>query len=142
MIRRGMSIGSVREEMAALSVKMIRADPADPADEADVARYLALKASRQHQLDELRFLRRLRHRPSPALAEAARTWPDWLRHSLSWRDRADIRACLRALKTAGDIGPRALGGEVVGEAPEQHAQAEAITIEIEALIGAAEGDRT
>lgn len=112
MIRRGMSIDDVREEMAALEIGMLRLDPNDPADDADVARYRALKASRQHQIDELRFLRRMRHRPSPALAEAALTWPAWLRHNMSRRERADIRACLRALKTAEDIGPRELGGEV------------------------------
>lgn len=112
MIRRGMTPAAVREEMAALSVKMIRADPNDPADDADVARYQALRASRQHQIDELRFLRRTRHRPSPALAEAVLTWPEGLRRNMGRRERGDIRACLRALKSARDIGPREMGGGV------------------------------
>ncbi len=105
-LRKGMSIDDVREEMAALEIGMLRLDPNDRADEDDVARYLALKASRQHQLDELRFQRLVHHRPCQSLAEAVLTWPEKLRRDISRAERRIIRRAQRALKTAQDIGPR------------------------------------
>jgi hypothetical protein len=110
-----MTLAEVREEMAALEIRMLLRDPSGRrADQADRGYYLALKASRQHQIDELRFLRRMRHHPGALLDEAAQDWPEKLRCYMRRRERSLIRACLRRLKTACDIGPRELAGE---EAP-------------------------
>jgi len=105
-LRKGLSIDDVRDEMAALEVAMMRLDPNDHFDETDMARYLALKGSRQHQLDELRFLRQMRHHPCDSLADVSSSWTEKIRCAVSRAERGMIREAQRALKTAKDIGPR------------------------------------